>query len=164
MSPNIAPIIIIPPIFYSPPAAKSYTTGGIIPHKTPNATDVLNFAAIVFSAKTFHLSERSLGPAVPSILRRFRKSELRHKISSSDLLAAASSAVSSAKKRNVARLIKKFCVPRFQLIRRSEHRNQVAGELYGGFHIAVWPIQPDCKIDTIMHNDLLSLKNACLCV
>ena len=96
--------------------------------------------------------------------RLYRKSELRHQISSSDLLAAASSAVSSAKKRNVARLIKKFCVPRFQLIRRSKHRNQVAGELYGGFHIAVWPIQPDSKIDTIMHNDLLSQKNTCLCV
>ena len=58
---------------YSPLAAKSYTTGAIIPHKTPNAPDVLNFAAIVFRAKTFHLSERSLDSAVPSILRRFRK-------------------------------------------------------------------------------------------
>jgi hypothetical protein len=37
---------------YSPLAAKSYTTGAIIPHKTPNATDVPNFAAIVFNAKT----------------------------------------------------------------------------------------------------------------
>jgi hypothetical protein len=37
---------------YSPLAAKSYTTGAIIAHKTPNTTDVLNFAAIVFSAKT----------------------------------------------------------------------------------------------------------------
>ena len=37
---------------YSPLAAKSYTTGAIIAHKTPNATDVPNFAAIVFNAKT----------------------------------------------------------------------------------------------------------------
>ena len=40
------------PSHYSPLASKSYTTGAIIPHKTPNAPDVPNFAAIVFNAKT----------------------------------------------------------------------------------------------------------------